>query len=87
MSDSNDSDPTEPAPERAGDAQGRLRLLAGVCAGALLGALLAWYAGEVKAEEERDGGSSAPLKAGDLITLGVEVLGFVKIVYRTLRRI
>ena len=82
-----DSDPTELAPERAGDSQGRLRLLAGICAGALLGALLAWYAGEVKAEEEQEDGSSAPLKAGDLITLGVEVLGFVKIVYRTLKRI
>ena len=82
-----DSDPTELPEKRATDPQGRLRLLAGICAGALLGALLAWYAGEVKADEQQEGGSRAPLKAGDLITLGVEVLGFVKIVYRTLRRI
>lgn len=82
-----DSDSTELAPERAGDSQGRLRLLAGIGAGALLGALLAWYAGEVKAEEEQEDGQGAPLKAGDLITLGVEALGFVKIVYRTLKRI
>ena len=82
-----DSDPTELTPEQSRDSQGRLRLLAGIGAGALLGALLAWYAGEVKAEAEQEGGEGAPLKAGDLITLGVEVLGFVKIVYRTLRRI
>ena len=76
-----DSDSTELAPERAKDPQGRLRLLAGIGAGALLGALLAWYAGEVKAEAEQEDGQGTPLKAG------VEVLGFVKIVYRTLRRI
>ena len=82
-----ESDSTELAPERAKDSQGRLRLLAGIGAGALLGALLAWYAGEVKAEGEQEDGQGTPLKAGDLITLGVEALGFVKIVYRTLRRI
>lgn len=82
-----DSDSTELTQERTRDSQGRLRLLAGIGAGALLGALLAWYAGEVKAEAEQEDGEDAPLKAGDLITLGVEVLGFVKIVYRTLKRI
>lgn len=82
-----DSDSSELAPERARDSQGRLRLLAGIGAGALLGALLAWYAGEVKAEEGQEDGQGTPLKAGDLITLGVEALGFVKIVYRTLKRI
>lgn len=82
-----DSDSTELTPERTRDSQGRLRLLAGIGAGALLGALLAWYAGEVKAEADQEDGEGAPLKAGDLITLGVEVLGFVKIVYRTLKRI
>ena len=82
-----DSDSTELAPERAKDPQGRLRLLAGIGAGALLGALLAWYAGQVKAEEDQENGQGTPFKAGDLITLGVEALGFVKIVYRTLKRI
>ena len=82
-----DSDSTELTQERTRDSQGRLRLLAGIGAGALLGALLAWYAGEVKAEAEQEDGEDAPLKAGDLITLGVEALGFVKIVYRTLKRI
>ena len=82
-----ESDSTELTSGRTGDPQGRLRLLAGIGAGALLGGLLAWYAGEVKAEEEQEGGRGTPLKAGDLITLGVEALGFVKIVYRTLKRI
>ena len=82
-----ESDSTELAEEQTGISHSRLRLLAGITAGALLGALLAWYAGEVKATEEQEGKPRAPLKAGDLITLGVEALGFVKIVYRTLRRI
>ena len=85
MSESESADIARP--QANGNIQKRLRLLAGMGAGALLGALLAWYVGEVKADQENGDGPSAPLKAGDLITLGIEVLGFVKIVFRALKRI
>ncbi len=67
---------------------GRLKqLVLGITLGAFLGAVLAWYASQMKQEEEQQGTEATPMGTGDMVSLGIEVLGLVRTLFRMLKRI
>ncbi len=69
------------------DAGSWKRLALGISLGAALGAVLAWYAGQSRREETRQGEAAPALGAGDLVAVGIEVLGLVRTLLRMLKRI
>ena len=67
---------------------GRLKqLVLGITLGAFLGAVLAWYASQMKQEEAQQGTEATPMGTGDMVSLGIEVLGLVRTLFRMLKRI
>jgi hypothetical protein len=66
---------------------GLKQLAFGIVLGAILGAVLAWYASQMKQEEEQQGTEATPMGTGDMVSLGIEVLGLVRTLFRMLKRI
>ncbi len=65
-------------------ANSRKRLALGISLGAFLGAVLAWYASQVRQGEEE---KAPAMGVGDMVSLGIEVLGLVRTLFRMLKRI
>ena len=63
------------------------RLALGIAVGAGLGAVLAWYASQLRQEETQQGEEAPAMGTGDMVSLGIEVLGLVRTLFRMLKRI
>ncbi len=63
------------------------RLTLGIALGAVLGAMLAWYAGQTRQEQLEQGEELPAMGPGDMASLGIEVLGLVRTLLRMLKRI
>ncbi len=63
------------------------RLALGIALGAGLGAILAWYASQLRQEEIQEEEEAPAMGTGDMVSLGIEVLGLVRTLFRMLKRI
>lgn len=80
---------TTPDPKIESSAKDWKRLALGTTLGAFLGAVLAWYANQLRQEEEKEevGEQTTSLGTGDMVSLGIETLGLVRTLFRMLKRI
>lgn len=62
------------------------RLCMGTVLGALIGAGLAWFAAEARQAEE-EGDPEVSVGTGELVSLGIEVLGLFRTLFRLLKRL
>ena len=58
----------------------------GVIMGAFIGAVLAWYANQLRQEEAESEEQSSALGTGEMVSLGIETLGLVRTLFRMLKR-
>ena len=67
-------------------AQDWKRMVLGVIMGAFIGAVLAWYANQLRQEEAESEEQSSALGTGEMVSLGIETLGLVRTLFRMLKR-
>lgn len=86
MTQSETSTPNPPTETRNAPSPGWLRLLLGAAAGAVVGLGLAWFAGKMTTEGDGDGEDETAVGPGELVSLGIETLGFIRLLFKVLKR-